>query len=73
MPHGVQQPLGDLDRILGMRHVEQDRELVAAEPGREVGVPDIACDPFGDPDQHRIAGAMTVIIVDRLELIQVDQ
>ncbi len=52
---------------------EDDRELVAAEPGHGVGAPDHAEQALGDRDQQPVAGQMAVAVVDRLEAVEIDE
>jgi hypothetical protein len=51
---------------------QQDSELVATEPGDDVGRTDTASQPSGRLDQHGIAGGVTERVVDVLEVVQVD-
>ena len=55
----------------GVRH--QHGELVAAEARDGVDVPDHAEDPARDLDQDPVAGAVPETVVDRLELVEVEQ
>ena len=55
----LEDPLGGLGGGLHVLDVlEQDRELVAAEPGRRVGGAHAGRDPLGDLDEHRVAGGV---------------
>ena len=61
------------ERLQVRRVVGQDRELVAAEAGHEVAVPDRAGDPLGDGDQQGVAGGVAEGVVDDLEVVEVDE
>ena len=67
-------PLGDLRRLLRPGGVlEQDRELVAAEPGGGVADTDARRQSLGDLEQHAVAGGVTEAVVDRLEVVEVEE
>ena len=51
---------------------EQNGELVAAEPGDDVGRPGAVRETLGDGDQERVAGLVAELVVDRFELVQID-
>ena len=62
--------LADLRRV----HVlEEQRELVTAQAGDGVALPDAVLQPLGDVDQHRVAGGVPEAVVDRLEAVEVDE
>ena len=69
----VQQPLGDLLAVVVVDVLEQHRELVAAEPRGEVAGAHRGGDPVGDRHQHRVAGRVAVLVVDRLEVVEVEE
>ena len=70
----VEDPLGGLHRGLGVLHVlEQDRELVAAEPGGGVGGADARGHALRDLEQDPVAGGVTEAVVDGLEVVEVDE
>src|SRR3989442_1311245 len=61
-------------RVTEVRHVvEEDRELVAAEAGRQVPLADAAPDPLGDRDEERVARGVTHRVVDDLEIVEVEE
>ena len=70
--HGLADPpgRGETARDVGLR--QQDHELLAALPEREVDLPDDAADPLRELDQHGVAGAVPVPVVDLLEVVQVE-
>jgi hypothetical protein len=51
----------------------QDDELVASEPRHHVAGAHGAHEPAGDPAQQRVAGVVAEGVVDRLEVVQVDE
>ena len=53
--------------------LDEDRELVAAEPGDRVAGPDRPAEPFRDPDHQFVADRMPEGVVDRLEVVEVDE
>jgi len=59
---------GCISRRLG----QQDDKLVAANPGKDVGAPDIRCNRSGDRYQQVIANGMPQAVIDALEIVQVD-
>ena len=64
-------PLGDLHRLLGRRLRQEDRELLAAEAGRNVVLPQLGAEDLGDALQDGVAGEMAVGVVDLAEQIEV--
>ena len=68
---GATNALGDLHRLLGRRLGKQDRELLAAETGRDVVVAQFGPEDLGDPLQHGVAGEMAVRVVDLAEQVEV--
>ena len=69
--HGAADPLGDLERLVRRRLGKQDRELLAAEPGRDVVVAQLRAEDLGDSLQHRVAGKVAVAVVDVAEQVEV--
>jgi hypothetical protein len=71
---GDEQPCGEGGgRIRVARVLDDDGELVAAEPGRGVARADLGAQPVGELDEHGVAGLVAVGVVDRLEVVEVDQ
>ena len=56
-----------------MDALEQDRELVAALPGRDVLGPDRARQALGDLDEEAVAGPVAERVVDDLEVVDVEE
>ena len=70
----AQQPLGDRERVrLAPGAVEQQRELVAAEARGGVALAQAAAQPVGHRAEQLVAGVVAVAVVDRLELVDVEQ
>ena len=66
-------PVRDLLAVALVGVLEQDRELVAAEPRGEVARPDAAADPLRGGDQHGVAGRVAGVVVDALEVVEVEE
>ncbi len=56
----------------GVAAVEQDRELVAAEPCDDVAVPDGGEQSGGDHPEQLVADLMAEQVVDGLEVVEVE-
>ena len=69
----LQDPVAGLVDLGRVHVLEQQRELVAAEPGDGVALPHTAGEPLGHVDQHRVAGGVAEAVVDRLEAVQVHE
>ena len=73
---GRTEPVGDLpgdDRGLVERLARQDhRELVAAQTGEHIGLPQAGAQLVGDPDEQLVAGVVAQGVVDRLEAVEVE-
>ena len=66
--------LGDHGRLAGVADVvEQDRELVAAEPGDGVAGPQGGLQPARDRDQQPVADVVAERVVDELEAVEVEE
>src|SRR5579862_4110051 len=61
-----------LERRL-IRDGREDRELVAADARDEVAVAKARADPLRELDQHTVAGAVAEAVVDRLEVVEVEE
>ena len=69
----LHQAVGDVLRLLGGGAAEEHRELVAAEASREVDRPDARLDAPGDGDQELVADVVAEAVVDRLEVVEVEE
>ncbi len=67
------QPLGDIERVrlAGVR--QQDDELLAAEPAGQVVGPQLAAQAVGHGPERLVSDQVAVGVVDRLEVVDVDQ
>ena len=63
--------LRDLERLLGVRLGQQDAELLAAEPRRDVVVAQLHAEDLGDALEHGVAGEVAVGVVDVAEQVEV--
>lgn len=64
-----------LDNAFGLgqgRGRHQGRELVPADPGGDIGLAADLLEQVRDPYDHLISTLMAVIVVDRLELVDID-
>ena len=74
--HGerLEDPLGGVGRLLAVLDVlEQHRELVAAEARGGVGAADALVETARHLDQHLVAGGVPEAVVDRLEVVEVEE
>ena len=70
----LEDPLGGVGGVLRAADVlEQDRELVAAEARGGVAGADARVQALGDLEQHLVAGGVAEAVVDRLEVVEVDE
>ena len=70
----VDHPFRDCQGALELHLVRQeDRELVAAEPGRQVVGSHAAADPVGHGRQQPVAGRVAEGVVDDLEVVEVEE
>ena len=68
------QPLGEVDGLLWMGELlAHDDELVAADAGHHVAAPDGVGEPLADGAQQLVARGVAVVVVDRLEAVEVDE
>ncbi len=67
------QPLGDAQRVRLARLGQQDDELLPAEPPHHVVLAQLVEQHVADRSQHRVPDQVTVSVIDRLEVIDVDQ
>jgi hypothetical protein len=67
-------PLGHARRVARVGDaLEEQRELVAAEPGYHVAAADALLEPAGDRDEQLVAGVMADAVVHHLEVVEVDE
>ena len=64
-------PLGDRESLLWRRLREDDRELLPAEPRRDVRMSQVPLEDGGDPVQDGVAGKVPVRVVDVAEQVEV--
>ena len=67
------QPFGDRPTVAQVAVLHQDRELVAAQPGRGVLRPQHVHQPLGDVDEHPVADPVADAVVDLLEVVEVEE
>ena len=72
-PKGDSNSLRDAGRGGDVGVLEQDGELVAAEAGGRVLGAQRRSDSVGRLDQHVVAGGVAEAVVDRLEVVEVDE
>ncbi len=63
--------LGDLERLLRRGLGQEDGELLPAEPGGNVVMPQLLAEDFGDPLEDGVAGEVAVRVVDVPEEVEV--
>jgi hypothetical protein len=63
----------DVLRHLFAARVEEDPELVASETRCEIAGPDTCAHALGDGDEELVAGAVPECVVDRLEVVEIDE
>ena len=69
---GAADPLGELERLRGLGLGQEDRELLAAEPGGHVVRTHLGAEDVPHALQHRVAGEMPVRVVGLAEQVEVD-
>ena len=72
-PQRFDEPCGDLLRLVVGVALEQDPELVAAETRRDVARANACADTLGSGDEQIVAGAVAEPVVDRLEVVEVEE
>ena len=74
MREQVEDPLREIGRVVAVRDIlEQDGEFVAAEACGDVGAADVGVEATCDLDEHIVPGRMSQRIVDRLEVVEVEE
>src|ERR1043165_2715886 len=66
-------PLGGIERRIGVEMVEQQREGAAAAARGDVAGTDQALEQPRDMAQRRIAGDPAMAVVDRLQILEIDR
>ena len=66
-------PLGGVERRIGVEMVEQQREGAAAVARGDVAGADQALQQAGDVAQRGVAGDAAMAVVDRLQIVDVDR
>ena len=69
----LQRALREQQRFGFVGVFQQDGELVAAQPGNRVALAHAAAEALGDGSQQLVARGVTEAVVDRLEVVDVDQ
>ena len=67
------QPLGARDGSIDVGLGQKQRELLAAEPPRDVDVAPVGPDQVGEGLEHLVAGVVAEPIVDQLEVVEVGE
>ena len=67
------QPLGEAQGVGRADHAAQDGELLAAVAGEDVLVADRLEHEAGELGQHAVAAQVAVGVVDRLEVVEVEE
>src|SRR6266481_1403948 len=67
---GAADALCNLERLLGRRLREEDRELLAAEARRYVVVAQLLAEDLRDAFQHCVAGEVAVAVVDVAQQVE---
>ena len=65
--------LGDRQRALARGVVQKCRELFAAQAAEQVDAAQAAARHFGEDLQHAVADGVAVAVVDRFEIIEIEQ
>ena len=66
-------PVGEAQNVGQPRVGQHEGELVAAEPVDALALPGDAFEPAGDLHQHSVSGLVPEGVVDRLEVVEVEQ
>ena len=74
MGHGFEQFPGEQSHRVGVADIlEQDDELIAAQPGQGIGRAQQGTQSCGDAAQQTVAELMSQGVVDVLEVVEVDE
>ena len=66
-------PFGNPICLLDCVELAHDHELVAADARRDVALTDAGAQLLGNVNQHVVARGVTELVVDRLEVVEVDE
>src|SRR5581483_9769178 len=66
-------PLGELPDLGLVRAGGDEHELLSAPAADEIGLADGAGDRTGDRAQHAVAGGVAELVVQRLEVVDVEE
>ena len=69
----IRRATSDRGRLGVVGVLDHDRELVAAQAGDHVLGPQARAQARGDRDQQLVAGGVAEAVVDRLEVVEVDE
>ena len=69
--HGGADVLGHPQRRIGRAALQHHGKFIPAQPHRQVTPPHTGLDRGGHSPQHRVARGMAVVVIDRLEAVQV--
>ena len=69
----VDDPLGDLDDVVGVTAQKKDHELIATESNNDVRGAQAGPESGTDLSQNVIAGGMAERVVDLLEMVEIDE
>ena len=71
---GLDDAFGGVRGLLEALHVlQEDRELIPAEAGRRVACANARFESLGHVEQHLVAGGVAEAVVDRLEVVEVEE
>src|SRR5207247_8788650 len=70
---GREETLGDLEGAAARARLDQHRELIATHPGNRVADADRVPEPIGHGDEDLVALTVTEAVVDRLEVVEVEE
>jgi hypothetical protein len=70
---GAAEILRESRRTGGVASGQQDRELLAADTGRQVGTANVFADGIGGPAQDKIPDLVAAAVVDALESVEIEE
>ena len=69
----VADTLGDAERLLGVGVGQQAAELLAADAKQKIGRADVVVHDRDEAHQHVVAAGMPEPVVERLEMVEVEE